>query len=255
LKRHTRLAALIALASCLGASACGSLLGLGDLPALDAGAGSALDGEAIVVESGSASEGGPTEPVEASAPVEASPDASPTEASTAPKAGADTGTAIDAAMGMGPDSGADTGSSPPPPVCTDGTTQCVSSTEAETCGSDGQWGAPTTCEYVCAGGNCGGVCTPDATQCSGESVETCSSEGQWETSTTCSGGQTCSTSTGTAACACPSGESNCSGTCVDLSTGTPGVAGLGPTNCGTCGAQCEAEGSCNDGTCCGPEGC
>jgi hypothetical protein len=77
--RHTRLAALVALTSCLGASACGSLLGLGDLPGLDGGAGSTLDGEAIVAESGSASEGGPTD----GAPAEgAGGDTAPADAQT-----------------------------------------------------------------------------------------------------------------------------------------------------------------------------
>jgi hypothetical protein len=272
LKRHTRLTALIALASCLGASACGSLLGLGDLPALDGGAGSALDGEAIVVESGSASEGGPTDgapaegaggdspdayapdaSAEASAPEASSPeagppmygqdggpcvlgatwcrqfgDASPGACSTTETgwlltceytagttslywdstAGACCGGVADAGTGEdveAPDAAAD--------VCTPTATQCTSDTQVETCGSDGQWGAPTTCSYVCTGGACGGVCTQGAMQCSGESVETCSSDGQWETTTTCSGGMTCSMTLGTAACACPSGEVNCSGTC------------------------------------------
>jgi hypothetical protein len=44
--------ALVALISCLGASACGSLLGIGDLPGPDGGASSDLDGEIVTADSG-----------------------------------------------------------------------------------------------------------------------------------------------------------------------------------------------------------
>jgi hypothetical protein len=162
----------------------------------------------------SAVPGSETGPAEAGAPSDAQTDVGgSTDAQAAIDAVTADVEAPDAAMG----------------VCTPTATQCTSNTQVETCGSDGQWGAPTTCQYACvddAGGACGGVCMPGATQCSGESVETCSSEGQWET-TTCSGGMTCSTSTGMAACACPSGETDCSGTCETACPGTcPAGSGL-----------------------------
>jgi hypothetical protein len=230
--RHTRLAALIALMSCLGASACGSLLGVGDLPGLDAGAGSdtgspvALDGEAIAADS-AASEGAPTD----GAPAKGAGGDSGAAAGEAGGASdsavpgsTDAQAAIDAVTADVEASDAATG------VCTPTATQCTSDTQVETCGPDEQWETPTTCQYVCvddAGGACGGVCMPGAMQCSGGSVETCSSEGQWGTTTTCSGGMTCSTSLGTAACACPSGETDCSGTCETNCPGTcPAGSGL-----------------------------
>ena len=68
--RHPRLAALIALTFCLGASACGSLLGIGDLPGLDGGADAAADSggaDAGTLGSDEASVVAAPEPVESAA--------------------------------------------------------------------------------------------------------------------------------------------------------------------------------------------
>jgi hypothetical protein len=254
-----QLATLIALTSCLGA--CGSLLGIGDLPALDGSAGSdsgnavAPDSEAIVAESGSATEGGPIDATPATGGESGSAAAEAGQTSDSAVPGSETGPA-EAAVPSDAQSDAATADAQAPDaatgVCTPTATQCTSETQVETCGSDGQWEGPTTCQYACvddAGGACGGICTPGAMQCSGGAAETCSSEGQWVTTTTCSGGMTCAVSGGTAACACPSGETSCGGTCFDLATGTPGAGGLGPNHCGTCTGSCAIGASCVDGTC------
>ena len=52
--RRPRLAGQIALMSCLGATACGSLLGIGDLPGLDGGTSSDSDAEIATADSGGA---------------------------------------------------------------------------------------------------------------------------------------------------------------------------------------------------------
>jgi sulfatase modifying factor 1 len=39
-------------------------------------------------------------------------------------------------------------------------------------------------------GNCGGVCVPETTQCSGNAVETCGTNGQWGSAVDCSGNTT-----------------------------------------------------------------
>jgi hypothetical protein len=145
----------------------------------------------------------------------------------------------------------DTGVTPPPPICSDGETECTSGTTEAICTPEGQWGPATACTYVCSGNACGGVCTPGTTDCSGSSVRTCSTAGEWVVTTTCTGGMSCSMSTSTATCVCPTDETNCSGTCVDVANGTPGVGGLGPTNCGSCGHDCAVGASCTVGICTG----
>jgi alpha-tubulin suppressor-like RCC1 family protein len=44
-------------------------------------------------------------------------------------------------------------------------------------------------------GNCGGVCVPNAAQCSDGGVETCGSNGQWGSAVACTSSQTCSAGT------------------------------------------------------------
>jgi hypothetical protein len=79
----------------------------------------------------------------------------------------------------------------PAPPCSPQAAKCTSSTQMETCGTDGQWGVATTCTYACVGGSCGGVCAPGSTmscsECTNAGTETCNSSGQWGTcSASCS---------------------------------------------------------------------
>jgi hypothetical protein len=56
----------------------------------------------------------------------------------------------------------------------------------------------------------------------------------------CCGGAEC-TGSGDGICACPAGETDCSGVCVDLQTDEP--------NCGACGRACPAGETCRGGDC------
>jgi hypothetical protein len=187
--RHTQLAALIALMSCLGASACGSLLGIGDLPGLDGGAGSdsgidvALGGEGGPTDGGPAKgSGGDTGPEgeagrasdsevtgsDASADLEASiePDASEASSGVSPDASADV-FVIDAASSVEA-SAAD--------ATADAAVDAMPSVEEST----------PDAANVEAPDVVTGVCTFGATQCtSNTQIETCGSDGQWGTVTAC----------------------------------------------------------------------
>jgi hypothetical protein len=245
--RHTRTPVLVALASCLGASACGSLLGIGDLPTLDGGAGSILDGEAIVAESGSAragadsavpgSEAGPAEAgdvgLSTDAQAEAGNDAAPPDAAMADVE------APDAAMG----------------VCAPTATQCVGNDSVETCGPSGQWESAVACtDSACVSGSCTGVCSPGATQCSGSSVETCSESGTWGGPVACP--YMCSGGT----CVCDPGTVQCSGNGVQTcgSDGQWGAVSSCPSPATGCvGAGiciCECSGA-TAGTACASADC
>jgi sulfatase modifying factor 1 len=120
-------------------------------------------------------------------------------------------------------------------VCSPGTTRCASSTQVATCGTNGQWGVATTCSKACAGtvgmvgGNCGGMCTPNAKQCSGNGVQTCGSQGQWGSAVACSDP--------TPYCA--------NGACLGPNC-VP--AGPGTTNCGASAESCCASPSVPGGT-------
>ena len=90
--------------------------------------------------------------------------------------------------GSGADSGPSSDSSPASDsgACVPGVTQCASDTQVETCGTNGQWGDATTCQYACVSGNCGGSCVPGATQCASYTqIEMCGVDGQWGVATTC----------------------------------------------------------------------
>jgi hypothetical protein len=243
-------ASLVAMA-CISSAACASIWGFDDLKVGDAsGAVDGGAGDAFGVQGGDAGSDSSGRPSEASLDG---------ETATADSGGVTEDVSVNDANATSADAAAATTSDAGPAdvatrdgvaaVCSPVATQCTSNTQVETCGADGQWGTATTCEYACigyVGGNCGGVCVPSTTQCAGSTgIETCGTNGQWQMTTTCSGGQVCQSKV----CVCPSGLINCSGTCVDTATGTPGIGGLGPTNCGKCGTQCQAGGYCSSGQC------
>src|SRR5206468_13054717 len=91
--------------------------------------------------SGGSSTGGD---VDAGLPV----DSAPAEAGSLTDVAADT--SVDAAL-------ADAGA----PVCSQGQTQCASSTQRQTCSVTGTWVNATACvNQACVSGSCAGVCTP-----------------------------------------------------------------------------------------------
>jgi hypothetical protein len=194
--RRTTLAWLITFAPALcHVAGCGSLLGISDLPGLDGG-----DGAAAHSEDGSSSSGSSSGSADVGSASE--------EASESGSENSD---------GGGSSSGGDDGGSG---TCTPGATQCTSDTQVETCNTSGQWGAATTCSFVCTGymgGNCGGVCTPNTTQCTSDTqVETCSASGQWGTATTCT--YACVGADGGVAGDDGGAGGNCGGVCVPGAT-------------------------------------
>jgi hypothetical protein len=107
---------------------------------------------------------------------------------------------------------------------------------------------------LCLLGNClgplaagGGPLTPE--QCTAASVAACESTGNVVVkqndaacapptcNPACRPDQVCNGTT----CACPSGETECSGTCVDTMTDE--------ANCGGCGKACAENQTCQNGTC------
>lgn len=228
------------LAAAVGFVGCDAVLGVGPLPGLTPEAGidasEPAEGDAFAFDSAA-----PETTVDAHDEPQRTGDGDPGDAPSLADVATPDGGAFDGAAADSSTFDVATG------VCSPGDTQCISNTQMETCGAGNQWGGPTTCPYACvgyAGGACGGVCAPNAVQCAGTSgVETCTATGQWQTTTTCTGGQTCQSG----ACACPSNLTNCSGTCVNLATGTQQV--YPPvTNCGACGQSCTS--SCCNGHCC-----
>jgi hypothetical protein len=115
---------------------------------------------------------------------------------------------------------------------------CVDlSSDPFNCGSCG-----STCvgdDVYCLGGQCQGVCPPDALYCNGSCVDwrydpaNCGGCGF-----RCLGGQECIQ--GTCIDACPSGTW-CNGNCVDLSSD--------PNNCGQCFSTCSMPNRCIGGMC------
>jgi hypothetical protein len=94
-------------------------------------------------------------------------------------------------------------------------------------------------ETTVDGGTCTGTCSPGAMSCASDTqLQTCGASGTWGGPTPCPTGASCHTG----ACACPSGASVCNGACVNEQTDV--------TNCGACGARCQAPATaCTNGQC------
>jgi formylglycine-generating enzyme len=71
---------------------------------------------------------------------------------------------------------------------TPGQAVCSTPTTAVQCGPDLVSDTPiATCSnQACVNGACGGMCVPNARQCSGNGVETCGADGQWHATMACS---------------------------------------------------------------------
>ena len=150
------------------------------------------------------------------------------------------------------------------------------------CGPDLVSTSSLMCPYVCANGDCTGVCMPGTVSCDGNVPMSCASSAQWLSGnpcpyscnqgsccgatvpdvcgTTCVNLQTnnancggcgnlCPTTGGKSCqagvCQCPSGAWDCSGTCVYLNSSS--------TNCGACGNVCGNGRTCQSAQCaCAP---
>lgn len=91
-------------------------------------------------------------------------------------------------------------------------------------------------DEACGGGNCDVNCTEEGKHCQcdfgfGFGCVECNINSQ------CTGGKTCSSHS----CVCPSGQTDCSGTCKDLQKDE--------SNCGTCGHSCSGGQACVAGSC------
>jgi hypothetical protein len=84
------------------------------------------------------------------------------------------------------------------------------------------------------GGNCGGVCVPNATRCLSNGVETCGSNGQWSSPEACTN-QACISGACTGVCM-PTGT-QCDGA-VPQTCNASGQWVSGAVTSGTCGAVC-----------------
>jgi len=115
---------------------------------------------------------------------------------------------------------------PPPTVCTPST--CAA--EGATCGSvpDG-CGGTLACGSCSGPQTCGGAGTANACGCA---------------AVTCTGGK--SQDPASCQCVCPSGETDCAGTCKDLQADD--------ANCGACGTACSGGATCQSGACACPTG-
>ncbi len=130
-------------------------------------------------------------------------------------------------MDTGSGSGDDTGSGSGDDAASDGVGTDDSSLDASS--PDGATGPDSASGE--AGGSDGAtpdspsaVCTPAATQCSGNSVQTCGADGQWENAIACGGT--------TPYC----GQGSCSATPPSCNAGGPGL-----TNCGASSESCCAS--------------
>jgi uncharacterized protein YkwD len=128
---------------------------------------------------------------------------------------------------------------------------CTPSCGARECGDDGCGGSCGACgagETCNASGACVASCMPS---CSGRA---CGDDGCGGSCGTCASGFTCNAS---GACVCPSGRTDCGGTCVNTSTNR--------NHCGGCGMACGPTETCTAGACvctpsctgreCGDDGC
>jgi len=140
-------------------------------------------------------------------------------------------------------------------VCAPQQTQCVDPTHVEMCTSTGSWSDPaTTCAEACvcpngatpsasapcAGGFCGGMCSPGAKECSGALIATCGSSGAWGQPAACTSG-VCMGAAPSAACGgCTPNKTQCVGaSSATLQTcQANGTWNAGSVVAGNCGAVC-----------------
>lgn len=122
-------------------------------------------------------------------------------------------------------------------VCAPGQTRC-SGAGVQSCTAAGQWGSAQACSFVCTAGACAGECTPSDKRCaSGSGVpQLCDAGGIWRNQTACGSDKTCTAGE----CLCVSGLTDCSGSCVTLSSSA--------AHCGSCGHSCLG-GECASGKC------
>ena len=114
--------------------------------------------------------------------------------------------------------------------CAAGQTQCVTSTQPQTCDATGTWQDGGACvNQTCVGGgaagaaSCQGVCAPGPTNCIGPQPVACGSNGQWENNAAACSGTT-------PFCVAPG---TCSATPASCRT-----SGAGLTNCGSSSESC-----------------
>ncbi len=180
--RDTRLAALVALTSCLGASACGSLLGIGDLPGLDGSAGVAADSGGVT-EDGSSSDGSSTSSSSASS-------SSGSSGSSSGGALSSGGSSSGGSSGGGDDGGSSSGSSG------------SGDANQDACTPNGT-GAVGILRCPCSGSGslaCNGNAQKLTLICSG---------GTWASNGTCGSGQLCDSAVGVNQGTCQSVDPNC----------------------------------------------
>jgi len=164
-----------------------------------------------------------------------------------------TGGAGTGGAGGKPGSGGVIGTGGAMAACQSGATQCMAG-NLQTCGSNGQWGAATSCgtHRACTGQagtaqctcNVDPVCNSVGTTCSGTTaVANCAMDGNGcfyqASSMACASGTSCSGGK----CGCAQGLTPCNGVCVDLQTD--------PKNCGACGENsCSTKSmGCSKGQC------
>jgi formylglycine-generating enzyme required for sulfatase activity len=95
----------------------------------------------------------------------------------------------------------------------------------------------------------GGVCTPGATQCSGNGVQTCDANGAWGTAVACTPGTQKCASGGCVTCG--AGTANCDGNATDCETNLNAPATCG-TTCANDVACVAPTLTCSAGTCVAP---
>jgi hypothetical protein len=98
---------------------------------------------------------------------------------------------------------------------------------------------------LCSGGSCGFTCLPGFADCNGLAADGCevnlnaSPAHCGACNRACTGGTVCSAGV----CACPAGQTLCSGVCTDLLNDT--------SHCGTCTTVCNPGQACAAGVCVG----
>jgi hypothetical protein len=104
---------------------------------------------------------------------------------------------------------------------TPGQQVCVGSDVVQ-CGPDLVSETPVmTCPHACIDGQCGGTCTPGATQCTAGGVETCTAQGIWSAASACS--ELCSDGGCQKFASCQGGGPGADTTCGPGSSGEGGA--------------------------------